>query len=272
MPELAEVEYYRKQWSSAVGDPVRRVSVNSRSRVFEGTDTRALAEGLVGQALAQCLRHGKQMCFVFGEVHWLGVHLGMTGKIGITATDAPRLKHDHLVVSLESGRSLVFSDPRTFGRIRYECERESPFWWVDLPPEPLNEAFTQERLESYLRRHASVPIKAFLLQQAYFPGIGNWMADEILWRSRIQPWVLNGDIGPMKRAVLLRITKEVCRDALEVIGTDWGTPPDSWLFNHRWKDGGICPRTGGPLKRITIAGRTTCWSPLWQIYRGKRLL
>jgi formamidopyrimidine-DNA glycosylase len=37
--------------------------------------------------------------------------------------------------------------------------------------------------------------------------------------------------------------------------------PDSWLFNHRWENGGLCPKTGVPLVREEIGGRTTCWSP-----------
>ena len=101
------------------------------------------------------------------------------------------------------------------------------------------------------------------MQQA-FPGVGNWMADEILWRSRIHPKILAGNLNTYKRKMLYRRTQEVSRDALKVIGSDWNTPPDNWLFNHRWKDGGSCPQTGAPLKREKIGGRTTCWSPKWQ--------
>jgi formamidopyrimidine-DNA glycosylase len=51
-----------------------------------------------------------------------------------------------------------------------------------------------------------------------------------------------------------------------VIAPAWGDAPDSWLFNHRWKAGGRCPREGcdEPLKRETIRGRTTCWCPRCQ--------
>lgn len=270
MPELAEVEFYRKQWLPAEGARVRQVILQSRSRVFKGTDTQALQRGLAGQPLERALRHGKQMCFVFGKDHWLAVHLGMTGKIWIASPGYSPGRHDQLVLFMESGRALVFNDPRMFGRIGYTFDRETPIWWVDLPPEPLDTAFTQGRFESYLKRRMKAPIKSVLLMQAHFPGIGNWMADEILWRTRIQPWVRCADIGPLKRRQLYAAIREVCGDALRVIGKDWGTPPDSWLFNHRWKDGGICPRTGGRLARREIGGRTTCWSPLWQTYRGKR--
>jgi len=270
MPELAEVEYYRKRWMPVAGELVCDVQLKRGKRVFRETDVASLSRGLMGQRLERLLRHGKQMCFVFGEAHWLGVHLGMTGKILLGEKDYERRPHDHLVLVTESGRSLVFNDPRMFGRIRYGFGAEEPPWWTDLPPEPLDKAFTPERFSFYLSRRPATPIKAFLLMQDYFPGIGNWMADEILWRARIKPTVPAGNLGKYKQRELFVTLQEVCRDALRVIGTDWSRPPDSWLFNHRWKPGGFCPRTGDRLRRKVVGGRTTCWSPKWQIYGGKR--
>jgi formamidopyrimidine-DNA glycosylase len=87
------------------------------------------------------------------------------------------------------------------------------------------------------------------------------MADEILWRARIHPATLPTSLSPWKKNRLHEKIKEVCQDAMEVIGTDWGTPPDSWLFNHRWRKGGHCPVTGKPLQYETIGGRTSCFSP-----------
>lgn len=105
------------------------------------------------------------------------------------------------------------------------------------------------------------PVKGALLDQDTFPGIGNWMADEILWRAKLHPrrpcYSLDGE----EFLHLHQTTRWVSREALRIIGTNWGEPPDTWLFQHRWKDGGLCPATGAPLRRETIAGRTTAWSP-----------
>lgn len=90
------------------------------------------------------------------------------------------------------------------------------------------------------------------------------MADEILWRSQLHPATRAIQLNRAKRELLYGKLREVCADAMAVIGADWSTPPDTWLFNHRWKDGGRCPQTGVALKRETIGGRTTCWSPKWQ--------
>jgi formamidopyrimidine-DNA glycosylase len=267
MPELAEVDYYRKRWLPAQGQSVVGLRLNAEKRIFRGVDTRALRRDLIGESFGAALCHGKQMCFRFGDRHWLGVHLGMTGKLRHEPVAQLAAKHDHLLLDMEGGGSLVFSDPRLFGRILYANTVGAPDWWANLPPEVLSVQFTLEWMSGFLDRRAGAPIKAVLLMQERFPGIGNWMADEILWRARIHPATRAGRLSGVKRQALFERIREVSKDALEVIGTDWNRPPDAWLFNHRWKDGGHCPKTGGLLKREMIGGRTTCWSPRWQPLR-----
>jgi formamidopyrimidine-DNA glycosylase len=268
MPELAEVEYYRKQWLPGERMRVRAVYLNAGKRIFRGVNTSKLANNLTGQRLESSSTHGKQMCFRFSQSHWLGVHLGMTGTMHAREASATPAKHDHLILVMEEGPQLVFSDPRMFGRILYSDTSGTPEWWSDLPPEILSDSFTLEHMAAFFKRRCKSPIKAVLLIQDFFPGVGNWMADEILWRARIHPATHAGRIGPSKQVVLYESVLEVCRGALRIIGENWSTPPDHWLFNHRWKGGGVCPKTGAPLSRAKIGGRTTCWSSKWQNYRG----
>ena len=77
----------------------------------------------------------------------------------------------------------------------------------------------------------------------------------------------SSDLAVRKLHATLR---EVCADALEVIGKDWSDPPEAWLFNHRWQDGGRCPRSRRPLVRAEVGGRTTCWSPVRQVLGAER--
>ncbi|RPG85132.1 MAG: Fpg/Nei family DNA glycosylase [Coraliomargarita sp. TMED73] len=268
MPELAEVEHYRRRWAVAVGERVERVFLNAEKRVFRGVDTAALVTGLAGERMVEARAHGKQMYYRFGERQWLGVHLGMTGKLFCVEPEAAGEKHDHLRLVLDSGRVLVFQDSRMFGRVLYAACEGLPEWLQGLPPEVLSDAFTFEQMDAFLDCRAGAPIKAVLLMQGVFPGVGNWMADEILWRARVAPMVPAGRIGRRKRREIFACLQAVCRDAMRVIAPDWSRPPEDWLFNHRWRDGGICPRTGRALRRESIGGRTTCWSPAWQCYRG----
>jgi len=141
---------------------------------------------------------------------------------------------------------------------------------MGIAPPILSPAFTPAALGDFLRRRARSPLKAVLLMQERFPGIGNWMADEVLWRAGLHPRAKAGRLGPRSVALLHATLREVCRDALRVIGKDWSDPPDSWLFNHRWEKGGRCPRTRGPLMHAAIGGRTTCWSPRRQVLGAER--
>jgi len=270
MPELAEVDYFRKLWNPGLGHRIDKVLIHPRVRLFRGTKTTQLVRALTGAMLERSESRGKQMLFVAkpqkGAVKdraWLGVHLGMTGELRLEPADYEPNRHDHLVLH-QAKHSLVFEDPRIFGRVLFAQSPQAPDWWAKLPPDLLSSAFTVEALNIFLKRRARAPLKAVLLMQERFPGIGNWMADEILWRAAIHPRQPAGSLNPAKTKVLYREIHFVCREALRIIGKDWSDPPKSWLFLHRWKKGGTCPRTGAKLQHATIGGRTTCWSPARQ--------
>lgn len=266
MPELAEVEYFKRVWEPAEGSKVIGVSANLDKRIFRDIDNDEFPNCLIGTHFEQSLRSGKQLCFLFSSTHWLGLHMGMTGRLKLSDDRSEVFKYDYLTLFLEGHRRLVFQDPRLFGKVLYHNSRKAPKWWSCLPGELTSDSFTYEQMDAYLSRRPKSVIKSLLLDQGGFPGIGNWMADEILWRSRIAPFVRVGDIGTRKRKELFQKIKEVCFDALAVIADGWKRPPNEWLFNHRWKDKGICPKTNKALVREKIGGRTACWSPTWQTY------
>jgi formamidopyrimidine-DNA glycosylase len=271
MPEFAEVEFYRKQWNPGLGRMVQAVLVHRDARVFRGGNLRRLVAELTGAALVSSAAAAKQMLFRFRRDRWLGVHLGMSGELRAEPAGYVPRKHDHLVL-VQRDRRLVFSDPRMFGRIQFATGRTPPAWWRCLAPPILSDAFTPAAVATFLRRRGRAPIKAVLLMQERFPGVGNWMADEILWRAAIHPRRPAGSLAPAEGRSIWRACRLVCRQALVTIaGRGDEVPaalnariPDTWLFHHRWEDGGRCPRTGVRLLRAEVGGRTTCWSPARQ--------
>jgi len=266
MPELAEVEFFRKRWNPGLDQQVSAVLLHPAASVFRGCDVTLLEDHLTGAKLLYSSTAAKQMLFRFSGDAWLGLHLGMTGELTVQTADFEPRKHDHLVLS-QHDRSLVFSDHRMFGRVQLSIGPEVPAWWSSIAPAILSDAFTIDAVATFLRRHARSPIKAVLLMQERFPGIGNWMADEILWRSAIHPKQPAGTLAPAQIKTLHKECRWVCRQALKIIGgknDELHDPPKTWLFPHRWKDGGRCPKTGGKLLREQIGGRTTCWSPARQ--------
>lgn len=263
MPELAEVEWYRKEWDPGLGDKVAGVELHGRKRVFLETDTRQLRQYLAGQTFVQSLARGKRMLFRFSGDSWLGIHLGMTGSLRTEPARFAPTKHDHLVLR-QSARALVFRDARQFGRVRFHHGTDEPGWWRSVVPEISSARFNSVFIETFLERHQKAPIKAVLLLQDGFSGIGNWMADEILWRAGIRPSRAAGKLTARETASLLRETKFVAKQSLATLGRDYSDPPRTWLIHERWSKGGVCPRHRTPLRRATIGGRTTAWCPKCQ--------
>ncbi|HWY39280.1 MAG TPA: DNA-formamidopyrimidine glycosylase family protein [Chthoniobacterales bacterium] len=275
MPELAEVEWFRKQWNAGIGHEIVGLKAHSRKYVFRGTDGDALRQNLIGQKLVRSKRSGKQMLFEFSGDNsemigarenvrsWLGIHLGMTGKTHIKPSNFQSGKHDHLVL-YQRDRSLVFTDPRQLGHVRFHHGKEEPDWWNGRPPEIDSREFDREFFNDFVDRHRNAPIKAALLMQHGFPGVGNWMADEILWRAKVLPSKRIRKLTAHERSVIFRATKWVVRRSLETLGKDFSDPPKNWLIHQKWKRGGICPIHRTPLRRASVAGRTTAWCPKCQ--------
>lgn len=263
MPELAEVEFYRKQWDCGRNARVRSVLLHADKKIFQGTDTAALAKTLRGATLRGSETHGKQMLFRFSNDGWLGIHLGMSGGMRVEPPDWTPGKHDHLVLR-QKEQSLVLNDPRQFGRVLFYHGKAAPDWWSNRPAQILSPKFTVALVADFLKRHGRAPIKAVLLMQNGFPGVGNWMADEILWQSKIHPSRLAGKLRAEEIKMLHAQTKLICRVSMQTIGKDNSDPPKSWLIHRRWERGGHCPVDGAGLRHAEIGGRTTCWCPSCQ--------
>jgi formamidopyrimidine-DNA glycosylase len=275
MPELAEVEWFRKQWSVGLGAKIVGIQCQAGKYVFRGTDTARMSECLRGETLTESKRRGKQMVFRFSADNpemigarenigsWLGLHLGMTGRMHVERKDFRPGKHDHLVL-YQRDRSLVFTDSRQLGHVRFHHGRTEPGWWGKKTPEINSREFDHKVFDKFLDRHGKAPIKAVLLMQSGFPGIGNWMADEILWRAKVLPAKRTRKLSAHERRSVFRAAKFVVKRSLESLGKDFSDPPKNWLIHQKWKRGGVCPKHKTPLRHATIGGRTTAWCPKCQ--------
>src|SRR5687768_8262407 len=98
MPELAEVEFFRRRWDVGIGKPIARVHINATKRVARGIDAALLQKALPGAKFLESQGHGKRMLFRFSGGVWLGLHLGMTGSLLVEPANFKTSKHDHLVL------------------------------------------------------------------------------------------------------------------------------------------------------------------------------
>ena len=111
MPELAEVEYFRKRWDAGLGKRIVAVQLHGEKRIFRETEARAIERQLVRQKLLRSVARGKQMLFVLSGGNWLGIHLGMSGKLRVEAANF-RGRETRSPRPSSKGRSRLFSAMR----------------------------------------------------------------------------------------------------------------------------------------------------------------
>ena len=172
---------------------------------------------------------------------------------------------------------IAFTDPRRFGRVRLvDCPGESirkhsPL--VENGPDPVvdTDVFTEDYLRTKMKaRH--VPIKALILDQTVLSGVGNWVADEVLYQAKLHPEQYCDDFSDAQIKALYNAIRHVCQFAVDKLGDSDQFPKD-WMFHYRWSKGvkgaaGELP-SGEKLAFLTVGGRTSCYAPALQKKTGR---
>ena len=271
MPELPEVESAR-----AV---IERGALGRRIVDVDDTDTYEcrphppgeIRSALLGRRLTVAHRRGKSMwCETSGAGRSrlagpvLGIHLGMSGKIVIADPGGREIdggdywergrapgdyRWSRFSLTFADGGRLLLVDPRRLGRIR-----------LDPVVEALGPDATVITDEAFARvvTAGTAPVKGRLLDQHLIAGIGNLLADEILWQARVRPGRPADEITRAEAKRLLAATRDAVGSALRDGGVH--TLP---IVAERRPDG-RCPRDGVPMTHGTVAGRTTWWCPAEQ--------
>jgi formamidopyrimidine-DNA glycosylase len=261
VPELPEVETVVRTLAPKL--PGRTiVSAEFTSPFVTPGDREQLACELAGRRIRSVGRHGK---FIVIEVDRgvLVVHLGMTGKLLL---DAPLTPHSHGVLHLDSG-TLVYDDPRQFGRI--EFGESLPARVAVLGPEPLG--VTVEEFLARLRGRKA-RIKPLLLNQRFLRGLGNIYADEALFRAGIHPRAIASRLSRRRAAELHQVIRELLELAIAHGGSSISDYVDaegrkgSFQMLHQVyaREGKPCIVCSAPIRRILVAQRGTHYCPRCQ--------
>jgi formamidopyrimidine-DNA glycosylase len=311
MPELPEVETVANGVQERVrGRRIVSVWTSGKPQTFKTPET-VIAETLNGARIESVRRVGKTIVMTVArggaargtlgdsrvdlEKHRMSrpeqtagedsraeflIHLGMTGRLLVSAAEVPLPAHTHAVLALDDGREVRFVDARRFGRLSIHGSGDSPendAGSVAEPPgsysgpgqEPLTipaEAFVA------LFRGRRTPIKAALLNQSLLHGVGNIYADEALFRARIRP---SRQAARLTRPELLGLREalvEVLRHAIRLGGSSVSDYVDAdgvrgfFQLEHRvyQRTGEPCRVCGTAIKRIVIGGRSTHYCPRCQ--------
>lgn len=257
MPELPDVEGFLEPARRARGRTVAGVRVPDRAYVRNRTSA-TLGRALRGARLGPARRHGKWLLLPAGERSQLLVHFGMTGSLEwlAGAGGAELHSHDRVVLALDGGAELRVRDQRRFGGVwlaRSERERDEVTGPLGPDARGLSDDALRARLEG--RRGA---IKAALMDQKVVAGVGNLLADEVLWRARTPPKAAAREVDAARLAAALRDTIEAA--------IPHGLVPraDGWLTAVRDEDDPRCPRCATKLGHGRVGQRATAWCPRCQ--------
>jgi formamidopyrimidine-DNA glycosylase len=273
MPELPEVETIVRGLRSVLpGHTIVSVRLGKTDFI---EDPNALAELLPGRRIETVERLGKFIRLQLSassaakrsdQQMSLIVHLGMTGWLGVRRPEDLVAPHTHAFFELEDGRELRYTDIRRFGQILLVPGDRIGAFSDRLGKEPL-----EISADEFNRRLAGrrARIKALLLDQSVFRGIGNIYADESLWQARIHPARLaarlnSADLGRLRKAIR-RVLQRAIEDRGSSISNfvDAEGQPGEYQQRHRayGREGQPCFRCGAKIRRAIVAGRSSyfCW-------------
>jgi len=248
MPELPEAERARQAIDLVMGREI--VAVDDRDTyVCRPHAPGEIAAALTGHAMVRTHRRGK---FLWAETDDdgpdLGLHLGMAGRISVDEEPAAN-RWDRFSIGFAGGGRLALHDKRRLGRALLEPD------FSHVGPDAAEVG--RDAFRARVGR-GTAPIKARLLDQGVVAGVGNLLADEILWRARLSPHRAAGELSVDELDRLRRELRAAVRSAIRRGGAHTGD-----LIGAR-RAGGACPRCGTALARGVVGGRTTYWCPACQ--------
>ena len=297
MPELPEVESFRRLLLPLISQKLPLFL----ELMKENPPKKFLTQEDITQLSGKCfvkdvLRKGKLIAIVLeccknGKIRhhptttttttllYLFVHMGMTGRIS-TPDHVPVLEsqsdthypppYSYLKFKTDQAEAS-FSDPRKFGSITLGMTLDEGFG--PLAPDAWTTVPVQTSVNDGLVRK-STGIKALLLdQKRVMSGIGNWVADEVLYQCQIHPE--QSYINEEQASRIVQTLRSILTTAIELYGKQEPLPSD-WIFHVRWgkrafsKGDVIKDSQGRKVLFLTAAGRTSAIVPTIQTLKHQK--
>lgn len=279
MPELPEVEASRRLIEKALlKKKISHIETRPDEIVYKGQPEESVARRFEGDKVVAVGRKGKYFWLEFAESGYLLAHLGMSGAILDVTPDKQKAINYHerkgikfddgtgsptylkLLLEAEDGSRIALVDPRRLARIWTSTSLAHDRSIQQLGPDAYADLPKIADWEPLLKRRKT-PIKALLLNQGFVAGIGNYLADEILYQARIAPARLANSLSSKEAQALHEAIQDVIKVAVKA-NADYTKFPESWIFHYRW--GGARGHEmieGKAIRRDTVGGRTTAWVP-----------
>jgi formamidopyrimidine-DNA glycosylase len=265
VPELPEVETWRRLAEKHVlGKTIQSVYAAKDDIIFDQTTPGTFKRVLEGRVVTALLRKGKHLWMELDQRPWPYFHFGMSGSFQVYSDPNERPTYCKVEWTMADGTRLGYRNVRRIGKVRL---------WDDpaaVPPvsklgfDPFLDMPSPKEFHAQLTRRKA-PVKAILLDQGFAAGVGNWIADEILFQAGVHPEKRCHELKDEEVKRIRSKMNTIIRKAVAV-AADAERFPKTWLFHHRWgKKAGAETANGHKVAFITVGGRTTAFVPDLQI-------
>eukprot|EP01130_Rhizamoeba_saxonica_P005692 TRINITY_DN2262_c0_g1_i1.p1 TRINITY_DN2262_c0_g1~~TRINITY_DN2262_c0_g1_i1.p1 ORF type:complete len:405 (-),score=98.86 TRINITY_DN2262_c0_g1_i1:98-1273(-) len=282
MPELPAVEKWRKKFhDNAVGKKIVDVETQQDTKLYKNVAHDAFGSEITGKTITDTGRKGKHMWFdTDDDTCFVALHFGMTGKLKYKSEEESDevIEQEYgkneekqwppnnykFILKLEGGEEIAYTTVRRLGQIRlfntHPLENK-PI--SEQGFDPYQEELDPEKIHDTIKGRR-IPIKNLLLDQTVFAGVGNWIADETLYRSQIHPHRYTHTITVEESASICQNLSAIIKMATETHRSQF---PKNMLLFQRERTGEnktSMEVDGMPIEFDKISSRTCVFCPSLQ--------
>jgi len=289
VPELPFLEILAENLAAGVsGRRIERIEIRQPAllqRPEPGPDS------FVGEYLSLPARVGKILVLETESRRVIAIHLMRLGRLQLVSptTSAPKTASKRKTAVKGSPKPvakpaslprnvsarILFDDGSELRLIEHGTEKKARLWLSEdvdsidklreLGPDPLRGDLTPERFRELATSAGARQLKTFLTDPHAIAGIGNGLADEILFEARLSPLQRTGNLSTEEIDRLHAAIVEVIPRQVELLRESAAgeLPQKEPVQHYRVHDhkGEPCPRCGTPIAWISYADRDTFYCP-----------
>jgi formamidopyrimidine-DNA glycosylase len=259
MPELPEVEKAAQQLTrAALGKMI--ASVRAIHPALKRKLPPAKSRAAKGKRIESIERRGKHQLLHLDSGDTLVVHFRMNGDWEVGTTADPLNRFARAVIELADDTRISLVDRRALSSITLDKNGTSSL--PKLGREASDPSLNADYLLAALKRK-KIAIKPALMDQSVVAGLGNIYAAEALWEAELNPRKRASKVSRAKLAKLVDAITLVLSPEKRLPGR-YTDKREAGRFAVYDREGQICRRCGGTIKRIIQAGRSTYFCPSCQ--------
>ena len=230
----------------------------------------------------EALTRGKRVGDAASRGRWLFValepgHVLLLGECGgkvlFHAAGSPMPKKYHLCLTFEDASFFTVTTQMWGAMELYEKGAEQNRQYVkDMRPTPVGDAFTFEYFHDLIRGlEEKRSVKGLLTQDQLVPGLGNAIAQDIMFRARLHPKL---PVSELSQAQKEKLHDEIVKTVQDVIAR--GGRCDEYDLHGRHGGyvrlmdknaaGSPCPECGATVEKIQYLGGACYYCPSCQVH------